>query len=136
MRATTLFICILFAIVSVVACKSGDPALEKMAGTWEFKRYRTHPDSVVKQTTGLHVVIFRAGGALSYMGNVSFRGGSCNQAERYSVEGDMLRFQFGESNCFPLIVIQVADTAKIITHTGATMTIQWGGVWMELERKR
>jgi hypothetical protein len=136
MKTISIFFSTLLLLTSFFACKSVDPAVEKIAGTWEYKRFKTHPDSTIKQMSELSLVIFSTGGTLGYMGSVSFPGDKCNQAERYSIAGDILRFQFGAPKCTTEVDSKVPDTAKIVEYNGSEMTIQWGDRWMWLERVR
>jgi hypothetical protein len=136
MKTIKILISTLLLITVFFACKSVDPAVEKIAGTWEYKRFKTHPDSSMNEVPELSVVIFSTGGTLGYMGKVPFPGDKCNQAERYTISGDVLRFQFGAANCIPEVDTVALETAKIVEYSGTAMTVHWGQRWMWLERVR
>ena len=115
----------LLTVFYVFACGSKDVSPNQLIGSWDLISIRSQPDSTWKKVagSGRSAVIFTKTGAMRSADMMPFEGGWCNFAERYSLDGDIIHFEFGKPNCIPFINPKVPDTAKIIMHTKNTLTI-------------
>ncbi|TDE13782.1 lipocalin family protein [Dyadobacter psychrotolerans] len=137
MKNIILLIVQVSMLIFVSACKSNDPSSKSLVGSWDVIAYKTHPDSTLKEPykSSRINVIFDRKGKLGSVGITPFDGGWCNVAERYSIDKDIISFQFGKPNCIPLINPNTPESAKIIELTGNTLTIEWGQSLLKMDRR-